>query len=476
MTAKSAKSAQTAKTGKSGTSPKPVTLRFAPSPTGRLHVGNIRPAVLNFMFARAHGGTFILRMDDTDQERSTEAFAQGIRDDLTWLGLTWDRQEYQSARFDRYDAVTADLKARGLLYPCYESADDLERKRKRQRARGLPPVYDRAALALSDADREALEAEGHKPHWRFKLANNRDGNEAGAPAPVTWDDLVRGPQSIDVGSVSDPVFIRADGSYLYTLTSVIDDIDFEITHIIRGEDHVTNAAVQVQLFEALGASAPVFAHHSLLVGADGQGLSKRLGSLSIAGMREAGLEPMAVLSHAALIGTSDAIQPFSDLAGLIANFDIAKLGRAPAKFDMAELEKLNAKWLHAASFEDVQPLLAARGLTCDEQLWRTAQPNLNTLDDLSEWVRVTTGTIEPRIEDEAYCALAAKHLPDAPFDEGTWGVWTGLLKAETDRKGRALFQPLRQALTGEDRGPEMAALLPLIGRERALKRLSGQAG
>ncbi len=311
-------------------------VRFAPSPTGRIHIGNARTAILNWLFARKTGGQFVLRYDDTDTARSTEEFARGIAADLDWLGIKPDRVEYQSKRFGRYDSVVEELKAEGRLYPCYETADELERRRKRQEARGGPRVYDRAALKLTAADRAALETQGRRPHWRFKLDHR----------VIDWTDLIRGPQHTDLASQSDPVLVREDGSYLYTLPSVIDDIDFGITHVIRGEDHVTNAAVQIEITQALGGNVPAYAHHSLLTGADGKGLSKRLGSLSIASMREGGLEAMAVVSHAALLGTSDNIHPCADYDELIDGFDLGKLSRAPARFDEAELRHLNAKLLH----------------------------------------------------------------------------------------------------------------------------------
>jgi glutamyl-tRNA synthetase len=332
-----------------------TTVRFAPSPTGRIHIGNARTAILNWLFARKANGTFILRYDDTDLERSTQEFADGIATDLDWLGLSPDKVFRQSERFALYDAAAEKLKADGRLYACYETAEELEYKRKRQLARGLPPVYDRAGLNLSDDERAKLEAEGRTPHWRFKL----DQRE------IVWNDLVRGETRIDTSSLSDPVLIRGDGSYLYTLPSVVDDIDMGITHVIRGEDHVTNAAVQVELFEALGGTAPGFAHHSLLVGADGKGLSKRLGSLSIAAMREDGLEAMAVVSHGALIGTSEAIEPHTGMDTLLDAFDLSKLSRAPGRFDMAELENLNARIVHELDYADVRERLLS-----DECRWR----------------------------------------------------------------------------------------------------------
>ncbi len=330
----------------------PVTVRFAPSPTGRLHVGNIRTALLNWLFARQAGGEFWLRLDDTDLQRSTEEFADGIRRDLEWLGLGWTREERQSARKERYEAAVAKLKKLGRLYPCYETEDELDRKRKRQLARGLPPTYDRSALRLTDAERAAFEAEGRKPHWRFRLANSEDGLTP-LPTIVSWNDLIRGDQTVDVGSLSDPVVIRADGSFLYTFTSVVDDAEFGITHVIRGEDHVTNTGVQLQLFEALESDPPAFGHHSLLIGADGQALSKRLGALSIESLRESGLEPLAIASYTALIGTSDAIAPHASLDELAEIFGFDKISTAPARFDPDELKALNAKLLHATPYAQV---------------------------------------------------------------------------------------------------------------------------
>jgi len=441
-----------------------VTVRFAPSPTGRLHAGNIRTALINALFALKQGGDFILRLDDTDEERSTAEFARGIEEDLSWLGLTWAKLVRQSDRFARYDAAVERLKDMGRLYPAYETPDELELKRKRQLARGKPPVYDRAALKLSDADKAKLEAEGRKAHWRFKLE----------PHDVTWDDLVRGEQHVDAASLSDPVLIRADGTYLYTLPSVVDDIDLGVTHVIRGEDHVANTAPQIQLFETLGASVPAFGHHNLLIGADGQALSKRDRSLAIEGMREAGLEPLAVTSYAATIGTSDPVAPHASLEDLAAAFDFSKLSRAPARFDPRDLRLLNAKLLHMLPFGAVGPRLETMGITGGEDFWAAVRGNLEVLSDAKTWWAVVRGPLEPVITDTDLCAAAARLLPPEPWTEETWGTWTAAVKAETGAKGKGLFQPLRLALTGESHGPELKHLLPLIGRTRALARLEGK--
>ena len=452
-----------------------VTVRFAPSPTGRIHIGNVRTAVLNWLYARRHGGNFILRLDDTDQQRSTEEFVEAIRDDLQWLGLTWARQERQSSRFARYDALVETMKADGRFYPCYETEEELDRRRKRQLARGAPPIYDRAALKLTPEDRARLESEGRRPYWRFRLTNTEPANPLiPLPTLVNWVDLVRGDQSVDVGSLSDPVMIRADGTYLYTFTSVVDDIDFGITHVIRGEDHVTNTGVQIQLFEALGAVPPAFGHHSLLVGADGKALSKRLGHLSVAALREAGLEPMAILSHAALLGTSDAIEAHQSLDALAALMDLEKISRAPGRFDEAELHSLNARLLHQTPYATVAERLDALGITGGEPFWLAVRGNLELFADAKTWWAVVSGSITPVIEDAALCAKALELLPAAPWDEGTWALWTAAIKAETGAKGRALFHPLRMALTGREQGPELKTLLPLIGPERAAARLRGE--
>ncbi len=445
-----------------------VKVRFAPSPTGQLHVGNIRPALINWLFARKSGGQFMLRIDDTDVERSTAAFEQGIFDDMNWLGLTHDETAKQSARFARYDAVAADLKARGLLYPCYETAEDLDRQRKIQRSQNRTPVYNRAALALSDDERARLEAEGRTPHWRFKLSGET----------VHWDDVIRGAQSIDTASLSDPILIRGDGSYLYTLPSVIDDADFAITHIIRGEDHVTNSAAQIEIFRAIGAKAPAMGHHPLLVGADGDKLSKRLGTLSIAGLRdEMGFEPMAILSLLAKIGTSDPVEARRDLAQLADEFAFEKISRAPARFDPAELETLNGKLLHETPYAAVATRLEAMGVRGGSALWDAVHGNIKILADMAHWDVVVFGTITPVIADEDadYIKAAAALLPAGPFDADTWHNWTAALKEKTGRKGRGLFLPLRLALTGQKHGPDMGALLALMDRDTVVKRLAGRA-
>ena len=440
-------------------------VRFAPSPTGRIHLGNARTALFNYLFARRHNGRFVLRFDDTDVERSKAEYADAIEVDLEWLGATPDLVVRQSERFPLYAAAAERLKEMGRLYPCFETPDELDRRRKRQIGRGLPPVYDRAALALTDADREALMAQGRKPHWRFKLDART----------VVWSDLVRGDSHIDCASLSDPVLMREDGSWLYTLPSVVDDIDLGVTHVIRGEDHVTNTAVQLQLFEILGdpAHAPSFAHHNLLTSSSGEGLSKRSGALSIAGLREAGVEALAVAALAVLTGSSDSVAPVRSLHELQTRFDITHTSRGAAKFDPAELDALSARTLHGLDYEGVRERLAAHDIVGHraEPFWLAVRGNLSTFLDVAIWWRVVEGEIVPVVEDAGYLEEARAALPSEPWDEKTWSLWTGALKQTTGRKGKGLFHPLRLALTGRDQGPELAVLLPLIGRAKALARL-----
>lgn len=441
-----------------------VKLRFAPSPTGRLHVGNIRVALANWLFARRHQGQFVLRLDDTDLERSTPEFAQGIEDDLRWLGLDWDLLRRQSQRIDAYDAAAARLKRDGRLYACYETPQELDFKRKRLLAQGRPPVYDRAALRLGDDDKRRLEGEGRKAHWRFLLRDER----------VEWVDLVRGAQDVDEASQSDPVLVRADGSYLYTLPSVVDDIDFAISHVVRGEDHVTNTGTQIQLFQALGARPPVFAHLPLLTDAAGAGLSKRLGSLSIADLRAQGIEPLALAALLARLGTSDAVEPVDSLDRLVEGFDFAKVARAAPRFSPDELKALNARTLHHMDYAPVAQRLEAIAPGAGEAFWLAVRGNLATLAEAGDWWRVVEGPLTPAVEDAAFTAQAADLLPAEPWTTASWKSWTNAVAAATGRKGRALFHPLRLALTARDHGPEMQNLLPLIGRARAEARLRGQ--
>jgi len=442
-------------------------VRFAPSPTGRIHIGNARTALLNYLFARRHHGEFILRFDDTDIERSKEEFAASIEVDLAWLGIKPTLILRQSQRFALYHDAAEKLRAAHRLYPCYETAEELDRKRKRLQARGLPPIYDRAALSLTDADRARLEAEGRRPHWRFKLE----------PGTAHWDDLIRGESRIDCASLSDPILIREDGSYLYTLPSVVDDIDCRITHVIRGEDHVTNTAVQIQLFEALSGPghAPAFGHHNLLSSATGEGLSKRTGALSIGSLHDQGIESLAVAAAAVLTGSSVALHPIRDLEEMIATLDLSSLSRSQARFDPAELAALSARTLHQLDFEAVRDRLAAHDITGykAKAFWEAVRGNLTVFLDCIEWWRVVEGEIPPVTEDSEFLALASQRLPEEPWDEKAWSFWTSRLKDETGRKGKALFHPLRLALTGRETGPELAALLPLIGKLKATARLSG---
>jgi glutamyl-tRNA synthetase len=451
-----------------------VKVRFAPSPTGKLHVGNVRTALVNWMFAHSlregggQGGSFVLRIDDTDLARSTAEFEQGIEDDLTWLGLAWDERHNQSRRFDRYEAAADLLKASGRLYPAYETGEELDRRRKVQLARGLPPIYDRAALSLTDAEKAAYEAEGRRPHWRFKLDGGRIG----------WEDLARGHCEVDTASMSDPVLIREDGLFLYTLPSVVDDMDMAITHVIRGEDHVTNTGAQIEIFEALAkagweGATPGFAHMPLLVGADGQALSKRLGSLSISEMRDLGYEPIAITSHLGRIGTSDPLEVGASVGALGDSFAFSKMGRSPARYDTADLDRLNAQALHAMPYAVAQPRLAALGVDLGETFWNTVRPNLGKFADVAGMAAIVQGPVTPVIEDAAFAEAALGLLP-AAIDDTAWSAWTSAIKEATGAKGKGLFMPLRLMLTGQAHGPDMATMIPLIGRERIVRRLGGE--
>jgi glutamyl-tRNA synthetase len=424
--------------------------------------------LLNYIFARSQGGGFVLRFDDTDRERSREEFVQAIEVDLEWLGMRPDVTVRESAREALYTAAAQRLKESGRLYPCYETAGELERRRRLQQARGLPPIYDRAAKKLTAADRAKLEAEDRRPHWRFELKHET----------VRWHDLVRGESHIDCASLSDPVLVREDGTFLYTLPSVVDDIDLTITHVIRGEDHVTNTAVQIQLFEALSERPPpAFGHHNLLVAAGGEGLSKRTGALSIGSLRDSGIEALAVAALAVLTGSSHEVHPIASLAELSEGFDLAHISRTPARFDPAELKALSQRTLHKLDFEAVRDRLAAYDITGfkAEPFWLAVRGNLETLLDAADWWRVIEGEVEPVVEDQAFLDVASQRLPEEPWNETSWKDWTGRVAEETGRKGRALFHPLRLALTGRENGPELARLLPLIGRPKASARLRGLA-
>jgi len=438
-------------------------VRYAPSPTGRLHLGNARPALLNWLFAKRTGGTYVLRLDDTDLARSTEESAASIHADLVWLGITPDIVVRQQDRLPLYDVARDRLVAAGRLYRAYETEDELDRRRARARAMGKPPIYDRAALNLSEEDHANLAKLGKRPHWRFRL----DGR------PVTFADLIKGPQTVNTASMSDPVLIREDGSYLYTLTSVVDDIELGITQVIRGEDHVSNTGTQIEIFEALGGPVPQFAHHNLLTGAEGEGFSKRLGSLSLGDLREGGYEALAVAIMAVLTGTSLPIEPYPSLDAIAEKLELSMISHGSARFDPVELDSLNARMLHAMPFEVARPRLAALGLD-DEGLWQGLRGNLALFSDVADLARLVKGPVTPQIavDDRDFIVLARELLPAEPWGEGAFAAWTAVLKEKSGRKGRTLFEPLRLALTGRHDGPDLKSLLPLIGRPEVEKRLA----
>lgn len=434
-----------------------IKVRFAPSPTGYMHIGNTRTALFNWLLAKKLGGRFMLRIDDTDKLRSKEEYELSLRDSLQWLGLVWEEEARQSARFDRYNEVVEKLKAEGRIYACYETAEELEFMRKRLMNKGLPPIYDRKSLNLTADEIAAYKAEGRKPHYRFKLL---DGE-------IKWNDMVRGEVKYEAHNLSDPIIIREDGSFLYHLPSVIDDVDFGITHIVRGEDHVTNTASQVQMFEALGGTVPSFAHLPLLTGKEGK-LSKRLGSLGVRELRAEGVEAMAISSFLAKLGTSEAVELFFDLETLAASLDFAKIGRSQPKFDVEELKIFNTKFVHAAPYDYVKERAGV-----DEAFWCAVKGNLTIVDDINAWKEICHQKVKPVVEDKDLIAAAAELLPPEPWNEETWNNWVNEVKTQTGKKGRELFHPIRKALTAQENGPELKILLPLIGREKAYKRLNG---
>lgn len=438
-----------------------IVTRFAPSPTGYIHVGNLRTALMNYLLARKAGGTFILRIDDTDQERSKQEYIDALKADLEWLGIEWDREEAQSRRLDRYAEVADQLRAAGRLYECFETPTELDLKRKKQLNMGRPPVYDRAALKLGEAEKAALRAEGREGYWRFALDQER----------IEWADGILGHISIDAASVSDPVLVKTSGQVLYTFASPVDDADMGVTHIVRGADHVTNTATQIQIIRALGAEPPAFAHHSLLTGPQGEELSKRLGALSIRDLRAQGIAPEALLSMMARLGSSQPVELKMSLDELAEGFELSQFGAAPTKFDAAELIPLTRARNQHLPFAAVAERIAGLGIPAAqaEAFWRVASHNIDRLDDLGHWADLCLNGAEPVIEpeDAEFVATALALLPEPPFGPETWGEWTAQVKAATGRKGRGLFMPLRKALTGQAHGPEMADLLPLLHRVRA---------
>jgi len=432
-----------------------TTTRFAPSPTGYIHVGNLRTALMNYLIARKAGGTFILRLDDTDPERSKQEYADAIKEDLEWLGLTWDRVEKQSERLDRYNAAADELRASGRLYECFETPTELDLKRKKQLNMGKPPVYDRSALDLTEDEKAALRQD-RQGHWRFKLDHER----------IEWTDGILGDLSIDAASVSDPVLIRGDGQFLYTLASVCDDVDYGITHVVRGSDHVTNTATQIQIIRALGGAVPSFAHHSLLTGPQGEALSKRLGTLALRDLRAQGVQPMALLSLMARLGSSDPVELRREMSELIEGFELSHFGSAPTKFDVNDLFPLTAQFNHGLPYAEVAARIKALGVPEDmaEPFWNVVRENITVLDDLKDWWALCRDGATPLIDDEdkEFIEQALDLLPEQPWDTDTWGAWTKAVKEATGRKGRGLFMPLRKALTGMDHGPDMSHFLPLL--------------
>lgn len=436
--------------------------RFAPSPTGYLHVGNLRTALFNYLISRKSGGQFILRLDDTDPERSKVEYADGIKEDLEWLGLNWDRVETQSSRLEKYQNAAEELRKIDRFYECFETPVELDLKRKKLLNMGKPPVYDRTAHGLNAAEKDALRQK-HPGHWRFLLDQTR----------IEWSDGILGDISIDAASVSDPVLIRGDGQILYTLASVVDDTEMGVTHVVRGSDHVTNTATQIQIIKALGGTVPEFAHHSLLTGPQGEALSKRLGTMALRDLRAAGVEPMALLSHMARIGSSQPVELMLNMEELVEGFDLGHFGASPTKFDVDDIKPLTAKYVAGLNASEMTREMTSIGvpelLVAD--FWEAVRENIGIRADIATWWALCRDGATPDIaeEDQDFVKSAMAILPDGPLSSTAWSDWTAAVKATTGRKGRGLFMPLRKALTGLAHGPDMGKLLPLLQVIKAKK-------
>tara|TARA_B100000459_G_scaffold73694_1_gene40844 strand:- start:1749 stop:3077 length:1329 start_codon:yes stop_codon:yes gene_type:complete len=438
-----------------------VITRFAPSPTGLLHLGNIRTALINWLYARTHNGKFILRIDDTDQERSKDEYISKIKYDLEWLGIDYDDTFNQSSRFERYREQFEKLKADGRIYPCYETPEELERKRKLQMASGGKQVYDRSSLSLTDEEKRAYEDDGRKPHWRFLLQTER----------LKWNDLLKGELDIDLTSLSDPVLFREDGVPLYTFSSAVDDIDYNITNVIRGDDHTSNTAVQIEIINAIDKNRITFAHHALLKASSGDKLSKRDNVISIDSFRKSNLEPLAILSLLATIGTSQSIELKDSLNQIISEFKLETISTSPGRIEIDVLNALNKKQVQKLNFDEVSERLKNINEKIDEKFWNTIRSNLETVEGVKQWSDIVFDSKLIEAEDKEYIKSAMELIPDDPWDENTWELWTSAIKEKTGRKGKELFLPLREAFTGMSHGPEMKLLIQLIGREKILERV-----
>ena len=435
--------------------------RFAPSPTGLLHLGNIRTALINWLYARTNNGKFILRIDDTDLERSKDEYISQIKYDLDWLGIDYDETFNQSSRFDRYREQFEKLKADGRIYPCYETPEELERKRKLLIAAGGKQVYDRSAMELTDQQKKDYEAEGRKPHWRFLLKTER----------MKWDDLLKGEIDIDLTSLSDPVLFREDGVPLYTFSSAVDDIDYDITNVIRGDDHTSNTAVQVEIINALDQNKITFAHHALLKASTGDKLSKRDNVISISSFREANMEPISILSLLATIGTSNSIELKDNIDQIKSEFKLSTISTSPGRIEIDVLNALNKKQVQKYNFSEIEERLKKIDEKIDQKFWETIRGNLNVVEDIKQWTDIVFNSETIKPSDKDYIKIAMELIPDDPWNDETWGLWTSAIKEKTGRKGKELFLPLREAFTGLNHGPEMKLLIQLLGREKIIERV-----
>ena len=440
-----------------------INLRFAPSPTGDLHLGNLRTALINWLLAKKLNGNFMLRIDDTDTARSEERFVHSIINDLGWLGIVHDKLVRQSERLDRYQAKIEQLKNIGKLYPCFETKEELERKKKLPIASGRPPIYDRQSLNLSTKEKEKYSREGRKPYWRLLLEEKT----------VSWKDLIKGEIDIDLKNTSDPVLVRQDGTPLFTLTSVVDDIELQISHVVRGDDHISNTAAQILLTEYLGGSNVSYAHHSLLTTKSGEAFSKREKSLGLDSCRKQGIEAMTINSFLAKISTSDAISCFYNMEGLIKDFDISKISESPAKFNIIDLQRLNVKLIQGLDYHDAKNRFDEMNIKVTKELWLAIKNNIISLAEAEIWLSIISKHVVPIIKDKKITELASSLLPDEPWNENTWDTWISKIKEKTSVRGKDLMFPIRLAITGREGGPEMKKLLPLLKKELVKKRLDG---
>lgn len=443
-----------------------VITRFAPSPTGLIHIGNARTALISWLYARSQNGKFILRIDDTDTKRSQDRYVKAIKEDLNWLGVNWDTEFHQHTRMDKYEEAKKILIDSGRLYPCYETEEELAIKKKNLLNRNLPPIYDRAALKLTDKQKKEYEARGIKPYWRFLLHDEE----------IKWHDKVKGELLFSANKLSDPVLIRADNTLTYSLASVVDDIDYKITDIIRGEDHVSNSAMHIQLFQALNASPPQFAHLSLIKTKEQQ-ISKRTGGFDLQSLRNNEIEPLVIISFLSRIGSSDPIQNKYSLEEIISEFDLKKYSKSTVNYDEQDLFRLNKKYIHEVEYSAIKKHLLDLNMDyIDKDFWYSVRSNLDKISDAKLWWDICHSSITPKITDIQFTSYIATLLPKEKWNENTWDTWIANIQKNLNKKGKELYMPIRLALTGQPNGPELKTLILLLGKEKVISRLNNSQG